>query len=84
VVGPSDWRIASGQSRWCRGLVFKWSRWVPTPTISYKPDGTTEPATWSHNADGPGGVDDAQDPGPPGRYRLTGRLSGATCPATSR
>jgi hypothetical protein len=47
VVGPSDWRIASGQSRWCRGLVFKCSRWVPTPTISYKPDGTTEPATWS-------------------------------------
>jgi hypothetical protein len=49
MVDPSDWRIASGQERWCRGLVFKWRRWAPTPTISYKPDGTTEPAVWDHD-----------------------------------
>ena len=49
MVDPSDWRIASGQERWCRGLVFRWARWAPTPTISYKPDGTTEPAIWDHD-----------------------------------
>jgi hypothetical protein len=49
MVDQNDWRIASGQEQWCRGLVFRWSRWAPTPTIAYKPDGTTEPATWDHD-----------------------------------
>src|SRR5215475_9807512 len=49
MVDLNDWRIASGQERWCRGLVFKWSQWTPRPTISYKPDGTTEPAIWDHD-----------------------------------
>jgi len=49
TVDPNDWRIARGQDEWCRGLVFKWSRWMPTPTISYKPDGMTEPAVWDHD-----------------------------------
>jgi hypothetical protein len=49
AVDPNDWRVASGQERWCRGLVFKRARWAPTPTIRYKPDGTTEPAVWDHD-----------------------------------
>jgi hypothetical protein len=47
-VDPDDWRL-QGQDRWCRGLVFKWAWWAPTPTIRYKPDGTTEPAIWGHD-----------------------------------
>jgi hypothetical protein len=49
MVDLNDWRIGSGQEEWCRGLVFKWSRWTPTPTIVYKADGTTEPAIWNHD-----------------------------------
>jgi hypothetical protein len=49
MVDPNDWRIASGQELWCHGLIFKWSQWAPTPTIAYKPDGSTEPAIWDHD-----------------------------------
>jgi hypothetical protein len=49
MVDPSDWRIASGKERWCRRLVFKWRRWAQTPTIRYKPNGTTEPTVWDHD-----------------------------------
>jgi hypothetical protein len=49
AVDPDDWRLGRGQEDWCRGLTFRWSRWRPTPSITYNPDGTTSPSVWDHD-----------------------------------
>jgi hypothetical protein len=49
TVDPDDWRLVRGQEEWCRGLVFRWGRWEPTPSITYNPDGTTSPSVWDHD-----------------------------------
>jgi len=49
MVDEDDWRIAHGQGEWSRGLVVRWSRWLPTPTIKITPTGDVEPSVWNHD-----------------------------------